>query len=77
MKFVKTSDLPKTAEFQMAGRIQVTDTGIYVEMLARVACNLFDKDQVAVVSADYNPNTTEKNPLQIRDDEWSFPKSSK
>lgn len=25
-------------------------------------------------SPDWNPNTTEKNPLQVRDDNWSFPK---
>lgn len=28
-------------------------------------------------SPDWNPNTTEKNPLQVRDDNWSFPKKSK
>jgi hypothetical protein len=28
-------------------------------------------------SPDWNPVTAEKNPLQIRDDNWSFPKSSK
>jgi hypothetical protein len=26
------------------------------------------------VSTDWNPTTTEKNPLQVRDDNWSFPK---
>ena len=25
-------------------------------------------------SPDWNPNTTEKNPLQVRDDNWSFSK---
>lgn len=51
MNFV--TDLPKNAEFLMAGKIRTTDTSIYVEMLARVDRNLCNKEQIAVLSGDH------------------------
>jgi hypothetical protein len=39
----------------------------------QVSCECFQNSNPKL-SPDWNLDTTEKNPLQVRDDNWSFPK---
>jgi hypothetical protein len=50
MNFLKPAELPKTAEFLMAGEICVSDDSIRIEMLALVDRDLTDKEKVGVIS---------------------------